>query len=468
MSDAALPNQKRAWSGPSPNQIHAQPVPIKTFPLPTFYPNNPISLFHLGYAWVNQLLSPPAAEPAIIHHGTWSAATTSVHITDEKSVRAFWEQGFYGKGNLSRSEPNWLKREQVRRGQQETHVSEIFTVKRRDERIRAKWERARLEQEMIQETRRQELLHAEKTQLASSKTLPITLVHLAPTGPLQLLALPNSLADLLALNVVGVNGDVPEHLEIDDAAKSPQPGNRVIPGLHLLIEQQNLQLTQVPISASVEPQAAPDANVSPIVDVTGNASSVIINKEHLQLMPEEALWLSFGLGVLTVTDPDSGKTLGTQDLLNLFRQYCYFPPRVSADDPELQPDDDFLVHYAIYHHFRSLGWVPRAGIKFGVDWLLYTRGPVFDHAQFGLIIVPSYSDVWWKTSGKASPQKTWAWLHSIVRSLSHVYKSLVWVYVDVPPPSKFNKALDKGLAEALKLYKVREFPIKRWSPNRNR
>lgn len=460
MSEAALPTEKRVWGGPSTHQIHAQPIPVKTFPLPTFYPNNPISLFHLGYAWLGQILSPPPAEPAVIHNGMWSPATSSVHITDEKSVRALWEQGFYGKGNLSRSEPNWLRREQVRRGLQKAHVSEIHTVERRDERLRAKWERARLEQEIIRETRKQELLQSEKAQTAPSKTIATSL-YSAPTGPLELLALPNSPEDLIAL---ASNGHAPDQPESNGTFVVPQPGVRIIPGLHHLIDKRK----QGTDSETTEPQETPTEQVSAVVDAVENDGPVIVDKEHLQLMPEEALWLSFGLGVLTVTDPDSGEKLSPQQQLRLFRQHSYFPPRTSPDDPELQPDDEFLVHYAVYHYFRSLGWVPRAGIKFGVDWLLYARGPVFDHAQYGLIVEPSYSDASWKKLGKKSPQRTWAFLHSIVRALSHVYKSLLWVYVDVPPPDKFNEALDKGITEALKLYKVREFPIKRWSPNRNR
>jgi tRNA-splicing endonuclease subunit Sen2 len=93
---------------------------------------------------------------------------------------------------------------------------------------------------------------------------------------------------------------------------------------------------------------------------------------------------------------------------------------------------------------------------------------VFDHAEFGLIVIPSYSDALWKEAGKQNPQKTWQWLHGTVRVLSHVTKSLVLVYVDVPPPAKFEKALEQGVAEALKLYKVREVMVKRWSSNRNR
>jgi len=56
------------------------------------------------------------------------------------------------------------------------------------------------------------------------------------------------------------------------------------------------------------------------------------------------------------------------------------PPRV---------DNPFLVHYVAYHHFRSLGWVVRSGIKFCADMLLYKRGPVFTHAEF----VQTYNSV---------------------------------------------------------------------------
>lgn len=44
-------------------------------------------------------------------------------------------------------------------------------------------------------------------------------------------------------------------------------------------------------------------------------------------------------------------------------------------------DNPFLINYVVYHHYRSLGWVVKGGIKFCVDYLLYKRGPVFQHAE---------------------------------------------------------------------------------------
>lgn len=50
--------------------------------------------------------------------------------------------------------------------------------------------------------------------------------------------------------------------------------------------------------------------------------------------------------------------------------------------PPMYPDDPFLVSYVAYHHFRSLGYVVKPGVKFSADWLLYKRGPVFNHAEY--------------------------------------------------------------------------------------
>ncbi|RBA08812.1 hypothetical protein FPRO05_07092 [Fusarium proliferatum] len=575
--------------GPPLHQIYTLPAPIRTFPLPAFYPSNPISFFHVAYAWLGQLWSPPKAEPSAVHNGVWSAATSSVHITDDVSTRALWEQGFYGKGSLSRSEPAWLKREQVRQGLADAHVSEIMTVQRREERMRAKWERARLEQEAIRETRRKEaeegkareikareakafeakereLRARESKDIAEPRSIkPISLsaalpTYESPVSPAALLALPNSLVDIVKptpikpvnlpvstpahaspvcpATILGMPNSSAEIVEESAIETAEEMDGLGISGVHptamglsvdtLLnghvmepvangILHHDVNGTSVVASSSDEEdntkpkKRRKSVRFSPTVESTtfhfgdppspkrstsnGTANGladiraaspvalnghneesslertsrpVLKNMEHLQLTPEEAFFLNFGLGVLTVTDPASGAQLSSLDLLKLFRQHSYFPPRVEPADPALQPDDNFLIHYAVYHYFRSLGWVPRAGIKFGVDWLLYAKGPVFDHAEFGLIVVPSYSDALWKESGKQDSQKTWQWLHGTVRVLSHVTKSLVLVYVDVPPPSKFEKALEQGVAEALKLYKVREVMVKRWSANRNR
>ncbi|CCF34816.1 tRNA intron endonuclease [Colletotrichum higginsianum] len=764
-------------------KIYELPAPIRTFPLPSFYPNNPISLFHVIFAWAKQSLFPPPAEPSIVHEGVWSPTSKSINIIDEKSMRALWEQGFYGKGNLSRSEPNWLKREHVRRGLVPGQVSELVTASRREERRQMKWERAKSEQEAIRQLRIREAqlaanqtaaddtvkpsspsveteespaktqsthvpareastdteplpestsslsksdvavndtktgvpevsrdsevavftepealelsleddaptvdepaieltngtssqavastitaahpslplkpeahIHSgkiakpsdflqsreeasgvvvdSKTVVKSEDALPTPLsLSLAPVGPTELLSLPNSHGFVAAtteqIAEASMNGDsqkvVVQHLEpadsdpesTNDTSQHSLTNGHSVPVVATIFPVGPLELLSLPntntplvngtsIDDANDVDSGSTANFPTVVEklstihenaafadsenksrtVTGHlindlvngvngeraahlnglngvaksavasadipstpkstkrrksvrfspkvesatyelsdppspslalfnvtngkgmvpangtalgpsvleaeskditksddsksletlteveAESTetieIVNKEHLQLTSEEAFFLAFGMGALRVVDHVTKAPIPTVELFNLFRSYSYFPSRKVE---ELQPDDGFLVNYAVYHHFRSLGWVPRAGIKFGVDWMLYARGPVFDHAEFGAIILPSYSDQWWKDSDRQLPRKTWHWLHGVVRVLSHVQKSLVLVYVDVPAPPQFDEAMKKGPTEVFKLYKIREVMVKRWSSNRNR
>jgi tRNA-splicing endonuclease subunit Sen2 len=187
--------------------------------------------------------------------------------------------------------------------------------------------------------------------------------------------------------------------------------------------------------------------------------SEIVDREHLQLSPEETFYLVFALGALSVTDPATGNRMTTAELFHLFRQPSYSPRAATS----WRPDDPFLVQYAVYHHFRSLGWVPRSGIKFGVDWLLYMSGPVFSHAEFAVIVLPAYTDTYWKTHGHPPLQRSWQWLHSVSRVQSHALKTMVIVYVDIPPPTEASDP-----TTLLKGYKIREFFMRRWLSNRSR
>ncbi|KAK7755118.1 tRNA splicing endonuclease subunit sen2 [Diatrype stigma] len=513
--------------GPSIHQIYALPVPIRTYPLPTFYPSNPVSLFHVLYTWLSQIILPPASEPSTIYKGAWSSKTRSIHVTDAKTIRALWEQGFFGKGSYSRSEPNWLRREQARKGKTANQVAEEYTNKRREERKLMKWDRARKEQEAIQRIKQQE-------------------AWVAPVGPLELLALPNSLQDVTALLNGIVNndlfsetttltsGDVSSSQEIPPGNLTSQPNgitssrgtSTKANGIPSINEE---DVTAFPsmngdtpgpetpiddVSASSSSKRRKSVRFSPRVQsttyllsdppspspglvgsgkgldrsfVNGNpllsgppdgptatefvldksapessseTSTTIVDKEHLQLMPEEAFYLSYALGTLSVLDPVTQKPLSVQDLFKRFRQCSYFPPRMTS----LQPDDPFVLNYVVYHHFRSLGWIVRPGIKFGVDWLLYHRGPVFSHAEFAMVVFPAYTDPKWE--GRQPPQRSWHWLHSINRVQSTALKTLVMICVDIPPPADDDDELD--VSTMLKRYKVREFIIKRWLSNRNR
>jgi len=195
------------------------------------------------------------------------------------------------------------------------------------------------------------------------------------------------------------------------------------------------------------------------------------DQEHLQLTMEEAFFLSYSLGALSILDPDTNEIISNEKLFDLFRKSSHFPPLAK---PILSPDDPFMLNYVVYHHYRSLGWCIRGGAKFSVDFMLYNRGPVFSHAEFAIIILPSYSDDYWSSDVflqnyvKKKEHRTWAWMHCINRVITQVKKTLVLVYVDIPKPLETDAVKKIGVDGVLKRYQVREFVMKRWQVNRER
>ncbi|TGO49495.1 hypothetical protein BOTNAR_0429g00080 [Botryotinia narcissicola] len=567
--------------------------------------------------------------------------------------------------NLSRSEPSWLTREKKRRGVSKAIASEDVTRKRRVDRQQTKWERARKEREVIDQTL---LAEAQAKELSKTKLVPseeaitvevdnlpasaepnqnaaiaeISLSHCldstddvaftsttlseAPTGPMQLLALPNSSVEVVKtqttkepLSQSAVNADkvassniasfiaptgplgilsLPNSLVELNLLRHQNSSDLLFPRTITTIVENSVSKPHVP-SAPVGPQellalpnSATDASatselntgtqedghsqehpshstlvevddslvttpesavlldssipIAPSVDVNiidapltpastasvpnsasdgdapenGSSTSVsdrqksvrfsptveqttflpsqppsperavtsteekpeaiselvldedmvIEDQEHFQLTMEEAFFLSYGLGALTVLDPVTKLALSNQDLFSLFRKSSYFPP---TSNPSLSTDDPFLVNYVVYHHFRSLGWVVRGGTKFSVDYLLYNRGPVFSHAEFAVLILPSYSDPYWSRGPflenyvKGKQERSWSWMHCINRVITQVKKTLILVYVDIPAPVDGN-IKENSVDELLGKYKVREVVLKRWSPNRSR
>ncbi|KAK8186896.1 uncharacterized protein BKA78DRAFT_256173 [Phyllosticta capitalensis] len=401
---------------PNYAQIHERPLPIVTYPLPAFVPHNPLSLLRVAYLMVSQYFFPPPSHPPKRHVAYLSYDTRSVHVTDWASVRALWEQGFFGKGSLSRSEPTWLDREKNRRGLSGQLLAEDYTQKRRQERRDFKNERARKEREAIEEQLRKE------GKLVDEPTVDATAaLHNTSTSP-----------------------------SAPDAEHAAANGNSLLPD----------SSTTAGDTSGLKNSDAQHGEVSqPAAD-----SEALDNEEHLQLALEEAFFLSYGLGVLDIVDPKTNKSVNVQDFFRLCRSLSYFPP---ADSAALRPDDSFLLKYVVYHHFRSRGWVVRDGVKFSVDFMIYNRGPVFSHAEFAVQIIPSYSHPYWDDKEKPD-QNPWWWLYCVSRVQSNVLKTLVLVYVDVPPPLEKGAESERDIGALLKSFKVREFVLKRWVANRMR
>jgi tRNA-splicing endonuclease subunit Sen2 len=404
-SQLRKPRTKR----PNFNEIHAKPLPLEVLPLPAFIPHNPLSIVRIAISLIKHSFRRPLSH-TVTHKAYFSAETQSIHVTDPKTIRALWEQGFWGAGSLSRSDPRWLDQEKGRRGIDAASTSEEFTRRRREERRQMKLERAKIQRETIEQQLREE------GKLVAD-------VHTQP------------LSDLL------------------DPADEPDPLGNATGTENPAIEEVGKVITKEVTNPDIE----------------------IKNQEHLQLTFEEAFFLSYVLGVLEVHQDNV--PVDPPGLLRLFCKHSEFRPTdMLPSGGCIAPDDPFLLNYVVFHHFRSLGWVVRPGIKFACDYLLYLRGPAFHHAEFAIMIIPSYSHSYWSTTpeltshAKKKADKDWWWLHRLNRVQSQAHKTLLLVYVEVPPPFDVNSngrdVLDIG--EALEGYQVREFIWKRWSPNRNR
>lgn len=440
-------------------QLHALPLPLQTFPLPPLIPHNPFSVVHIVFAYLYQLIAPPFSHPQPSFKAFISPETRSVHVINEQTIRTLWERGFFGKGSLSRSEPSWLDRERRRAGLDFSETSEEITKRRREERRKFKKERARKETQAVEEKLKDEAKNP-AARIANAKGTIETSQHrnadfapsIGPTGQ------PSSFVSETSFSV-------PSNSTIE-----PKLCKAV--GFSL----ENGTARKPPISL-------PDDPAYTVAKRKTDEDKKIINQEHLQLTAEEAFFLVYGLGVLQITTQDTQTAISTVSLFSFFRQNSYFPPRSPSD---VHPDDPFLLSYVVYHHFRFLGWVVRSGIKFGVDWLLYNRGPVFSHAEFAVFILPSYRHPYWHstselTESRNKERRSWWWLHCVNRVQSQVRKSLLLVYVEVPPPvdvqvsvenltSKTGPAFESDIeiTHLLKQYKLRELTIRRWTPNRSR
>jgi len=426
---------------PRPNYglVHRHPLPLEVHALPAFLPQNPISVLRLAYVYLSHYLHPPSSHlpPTKSYRGYWDEATSSVHITDPTTIRALWEQGFFGKGSLSRSEPEW---EKLRRERQEAAKAERegrggntaaeVTRKRREERRREKLERARVEADALEEQLRAEgKLEGEKEK-----------ENQLPSADEQ------------------TNGHTVEKQQENQDTPAAQPA----------ITQDVAET----VAEALSPPSAPPTSTTG-ADTTTPPLHAEPNQEHLQLTPSEAFFLTYALGILDIhVSSTSADILSTSSLLTLFRRHSYFPPKPQSSlsqPPALSPSDPFLLTYTAYHHYRALGWVIRPGLKFGCDFLLYYRGPAFSHAEFAVLVVPDYSLCGASGAGQGK-SRDWWWLHAANRVQSQVRKTLVLCYVEVPPEAEeVNKQSgDVDIGKLLATYRIREFVLKRWTPNRDR
>ncbi|AWP02382.1 putative tRNA-splicing endonuclease subunit Sen2-like [Scophthalmus maximus] len=165
--------------------------------------------------------------------------------------------------------------------------------------------------------------------------------------------------------------------------------------------------------------------------------------EYLQLSPEEAFFLVYSLGCLSVYLHQEPLTI-----IQLWRKFRSLNP-------------DFVTSYAAYHHFRSRGWVPKGGAKYGVDLMLYRKGPPFYHSSYS-VVIEQVDDTF---RGSALRPFSWRSLATLNRITASVSKELMLCYI-IHPTDLTAAELDSP--ECLSRLKVQEVIASRWVSSKER
>ncbi|KAM3621526.1 uncharacterized protein V6R79_012410 [Siganus canaliculatus] len=167
--------------------------------------------------------------------------------------------------------------------------------------------------------------------------------------------------------------------------------------------------------------------------------------EYLQLSLEEAFFLVYSLGCLSVylhQEPLS--------IIQLWRKFRSLRP-------------DFVSSFAAYQHFRSRGWVPKGGggAKYGVDFVLYRKGPPFYHASYSVVV--ERVDDTFKSAGLRP--FSWRSLAALSRITCNVSKELMLCYI-IYPADLSEAELDSPVC--LSRLKVQEVIVSRWVSSKER
>lgn len=402
------------------NQAYRNPLPVtlavdKYGQLPPVTVHNPISWALLVWRLlVIYSHLPPKELPVEVHIDRLGGIEDPVfRVADDAAMVRLWLLGFFGKGTLSRSEPSWKARTEQRLGlgvHANSFSREDVTAARREE--RKAFKALRHEAQKLEE-------------LARLRTL-----SLDEQAQYQSL--------ITEMDAMKATRDARESQIVQTSDSSADSQNK-----------ENQTLSETTESTLNDSTAKEEIRKEDLDLIDGETLALKYNLEALQLQKIETFFLRFALDAIVVKDGDQ----------SLLLDEIFF----SCLGSQLVPDNKFLLDYVVYHHFRSLGWCVRSGIKFGCDMLLYKRGPPMLHAEYAVLVIPDGRCGWTE----------WQDFMALARVVGGVRKTLVLVFVKCPENLAFNKILlakidMRTLRELFKSYEVTEVVYKRWSPSRTR
>ncbi|XP_073087157.1 tRNA-splicing endonuclease subunit Sen2 isoform X2 [Manis javanica] len=146
---------------------------------------------------------------------------------------------------------------------------------------------------------------------------------------------------------------------------------------------------------------------------------------------EEAFFLVYALGCLSIYYEKEPLTI-----VKLWKVFTRIQPT-------------FRTTYMAYHYFRSKGWVPKVGLKYGTDLLLYRKGPPFYHASYSVIVELVDNQF----RGSLRRPFSWKSLAALSRVSVNVSKELLLCYL-IKPSTMSDKEMESP--ECMKQIRVQK------------
>ena len=167
-------------------------------------------------------------------------------------------------------------------------------------------------------------------------------------------------------------------------------------------------------------------------------------EKTVRLSLDEAFFIHYALGALDIYVLDKEQGVLGLDTKSAWKHMAMSRP-------------DFPLLYLCYHHFRSKGWIPRTGLQYGVDFVLYQKHPALAHSDYSITIqTPGM------TSGTiARPPLSWHDLQVTNRLTGQVGKRLILANIHDPAPhAGYNdhRCIDRVV--------ISEYLVRRWVPER--
>lgn len=161
--------------------------------------------------------------------------------------------------------------------------------------------------------------------------------------------------------------------------------------------------------------------------------------EHIQLTLVEAYYAAFVTKALLLQD-EAGNILA--DAPTTWRLFC---SRAGMRFPQT---------FVAYCRYRAAGWIPRSGLKYGTDWVLYPASAK-RHTHSSFCVVLRFRD-----NEPRRLERTWVSLQNRIRLIKNVSKTLIIAEVITTP----NVDMTSDIRDAFRAVSVSELTVDRWVP----